>query len=63
MYPETRGSFALVLTLCDEALFGYLLVDKPGLGDAVHASSNFDIDVTVFGDFGGKFLVLDDVVG
>ena len=38
------------------------MVNQPGLGEAIHTSSNFDIDVTVFDDFGGKFVVLD-VVG
>ena len=61
--PDTRGAFALVINLFVQAFLEYLLGNQPGLVEAVHVLSNFDIDVIVFGDFDGKFIVMDDIVG
>ena len=55
--PQTGGAFALVVSLFAEALLWKFLCDEPSLREAIYASPNFNVDITVLSDFVGEFVM------
>ena len=46
-----------------QTFFSELLCKEAGLWEAIHAASDFFVDVSIYGDLGGKVVLLHGVVG
>ena len=62
MTPEARSVLALVITPFGQLLFEELVGDDAGLGEAIHALTNFDIDPSVVVDQVPEVVFFDDLV-
>ena len=62
MTPEARSVLALVITPFGQFLFKELVGDDAGLGEALHAFPNFDIDPSVVVDQVPEVVSFDDLV-
>jgi hypothetical protein len=60
--PEARSVLALVVTPLGQSLFEELVGDDAGLGEAVHAFLNFNIDSSVLVDQVPEVVSYDDLV-
>ena len=60
--PEARSVLALVVTPFGQSLFEELVGNDAGLGEAVHAFSNFDIDPSVVIDQVPEIVFDDDLI-
>ena len=60
--PDSWGELDLVITFSVQILFQKLLRKDSALCESIHSLSDFDIDVPIFSDFGGKIVLLDKVV-
>ena len=56
--PETRGEFALVISLFVEAFLKELLGNEACVGQSICATVDLDVDVAVGGDLVGKVVCL-----
>jgi hypothetical protein len=61
--PEARSVLALVVTLFGQSLFKELVYDDAGLGEALHAFANFDIDPSFFIEPVPEVVFDDDLFG
>jgi hypothetical protein len=61
--PEAWSVLALVVTLFGQSLFEELVGDDAGLGEAVHAFANFDIDPSFYVDPVPEVVFNDDLFG
>jgi len=51
MFPKPWADFTLLIAFCIQTFFEELLGYFPGKGEAVHPLSDFEIEVSIFGDF------------
>jgi len=61
--PEARSVLALVVTLFGQSLFEELVGDNAGLGEAIHAFANFNIDSSFVVDQVLEVVFDDDLFG
>ena len=61
VFPETGGVDDFVVAVFGEALFMQFIGQNTGLGEAIHCSTNFRINIAVF-DFIAEVILVDDVV-
>jgi hypothetical protein len=62
MTPEARSVLALVINPFGQSLFEELVGDDAGLGEAIHAIANFDIDPSVVVDQVPEVVFFDDLI-
>ncbi len=62
MTPEARSVLALVITPFGQSLFEELVGNDAGLGEAIHAFTNLDIDPSVIVDQVPEVVFFDDLV-
>ena len=63
MRPETWGELALVITFSVQTFFQKLLCKESALRKSIHPAPYLNIDVPIFGDFGGKVVLIDKIIG
>ena len=60
---KTRGEFALSISLSVQSLFNKLLYKESALRKSIHPMSDFNIDVSIFGAFGGEIVLFHKIFG
>ena len=63
MCPKTGGKFALSISLFIQYFFKQLLRKESALRKSVHPAPDFGVDIPIFGDFGGKVVLFDKIIG
>ena len=61
MFPETGSELALTVSFCIQVCFQKLLGKETALWKSIHSSSDFNVDVAIYGDFGGEIVLLDKI--
>ena len=61
--PKTGGEFALSISLFVQSLFKQLLCKESALRKSIHPASNFNIDISIFCDFGVEIVLFHNVFG
>ena len=61
--PKTGGEFALSIPLFVKSLFKQFLCNESVLRKSVHPTSYFNIDVSIFCDFGGEIVLFHKILG
>ena len=63
MFPKTESERVFLVSFWVQTLLQYLLGKETTLWESIHSSPDINVDVSIFGDFGGEIVLLDEIFG
>ena len=63
MFPKSRSELGFWVSLCVQTPLQYLLGKETSLWVSIHSSPDLDVDVSIFGEFGGEIVLIEKISG